>query len=207
VIGIADAVLSAPPRLGDVRVLALDGPSGSGKSTLAAAIATELAGRGTRVSLLPTDDLATWADPASWWLRVRDEVIEPLTRAGPGRYRRMDWVDGIPRPGGWVAVPVPEVLILEGVTAGRRSVRPWLSQLVWVEVAGAARRLELAVGRDGEQIRAELGAWQRFEAGWFAVDRPDEAADWLLRGPGPERLTLHRPARPAPHCSGRSPRP
>jgi energy-coupling factor transporter ATP-binding protein EcfA2 len=85
------ALLAAPPRLGAVRVLAIDGPSGSGKSTLAAALVGELAELGRSVRTVPTDHFATWDDPVSWWPRLVDGVLAPLRAGQPGRYRMMDW--------------------------------------------------------------------------------------------------------------------
>ena len=117
-------VLAASARLGAVRLVAIDGPSGSGKSTLAAGLVTALAGRGVRAAVVPTDHFATWADPVSWWPRLVDERADA---AEPGRDRALsahDWSGGTPRPGDEVEVAVPEVLVVEGVSAGRRSVRP-----------------------------------------------------------------------------------
>jgi hypothetical protein len=124
-----------------------------------------------------TDHFATWADPVSWWPRLVDGVLDPLRRGEPGRYRRMDWSGEVPRLGDEVAVAVPDVLIVEGVSAGRWSVRPWLNFLTWVDLPDPAARLERAVARDGEHHRAALLAWQRFEIGWFAVDDTAAAAD------------------------------
>ncbi|GAB3504265.1 uridine kinase family protein [Amycolatopsis cihanbeyliensis] len=174
--GPADAVLAAPPRLGPVRVLAIDGPSGSGKSTLAAAVRAELRARGVRVALVGTDDFATWTDPVSWWPRLAEGVLARLAEGEPARYRRMDWATGTPRLGDWVEVPVPEVLVLEGVSAGRASIRPSLSVLWWLPGPDPATRLERAVAREGEGSRGYLQDWQAFEKGWFVVDAPDETA-------------------------------
>jgi len=189
VLTVADAVLAAPPRLGDVRALAVDGPSGSGKSSFATRLAAELTGRGVRVCVLATDDIATWADPAGWWPRMVTGVLDPVRAGRAGRYRRTEWITGVPRPGGFVDVPVPEVLILEGVTSGRVSVRDRMSLLVWVEVTDPAVRLSSAVARDGPDSRADLENWQEFERGWFAVDTPEAVADIRLVGPRPELLT------------------
>jgi hypothetical protein len=170
------ALLAGPARLGRVRVLALDGPSGSGKSTLAAAVVAELRSRGRRTALVSTDEFATWADPVAWWPRLDDGVLTPLERGEPGRYRRTDWSTGIPRPGELVEVPAPDVLVLEGVSAGRASVRGRLTALHWVEFGAAEDRLARAVARDGVASRPELAQWQRFERGWFAVDGTRDAA-------------------------------
>lgn len=174
-----DEVLAAPPRLGTVRLVAIDGPSGSGKSVLADRLTAGLRAAGVRTALVPTDDFATWTDPVSWWPRLVDGVLTPLRAGRPGRYRRNDWTGGVPRPGPVVTVAVPAVLIVEGVSSGRRSIRDRLSALVWCELPGPAARLARAVARDGEVNRDFLRAWQEFETGWFAVDGTREAATIL----------------------------
>ena len=161
-----------PPRLGRTTLVAIDGPSGSGKSTLADELAAELG-----AVIIRTDDFATWDDPVAWWPRLRDGVLEPLAAGRPGAYTRTEWINGEPRPGAVITVNPPKVLLLEGVSAGRRSVRPLLSALVWCEVPDPAERLARAVARDGEGSRAPLTAWQRFEDGWFSVDGTKAAAD------------------------------
>ena len=174
---VLDAILAAPPRLGAVRLVAIDGPSGSGKSTLASAITAEL---GAGVVVVPTDHFATWTDPVSWWPRLVEGVLTPLARGDAGRYQRTDWSGGTPRPGEWVDVGRPAVLVVEGVSSGRRSVRPELSALVWVELAPAAARLERSVARDGASTRPDFVRWQAFELGWFAVDGTKAAADIVI---------------------------
>jgi uridine kinase len=173
-------VLRAKPRLGDVRMLAIDGPSGAGKSTLAAAVREELSAHGTKVTLISTDDFATWDEPVAWWPRLENGVLEPLARGRPGGYRRMDWTTGSPRLGAEITVPVPDVLVLEGVSAGRASVRSRLSWLCFLCGPPEDERLKRSVGRDGEESRDQLRAWQRFERGWFAVDQTNRHADSSL---------------------------
>lgn len=162
------ATLEAPPRLGGVRVVAVDGPSGSGKSTFA----RELVGSHPGCALVCTDAFATWDDPVAWWPRLESGVLEPLRNGRPGRYQQTEWPGGVPRLGGWVTVEVPEILVIEGVSAGRKAVQDRLSCLVWVDFPGASARLARAVARDGERSRPHLLSWQQFEAGWFAVDEP-----------------------------------
>jgi hypothetical protein len=165
-------IWAAPPKLGRTRLVAVDGPSGSGKSVFAAALRAEL-----DATLISTDDFATWTDPVSWWPRLVAGVLDPIADGRPGRYRRTEWTDGRPHPGAYVDVPVPGVLLVEGVSAGRRSVRPRLSYLIWCEHPDPAERLARAVARDGETSRAPLVSWQAFESGWFAVDGTKAAAD------------------------------
>jgi hypothetical protein len=163
-------------------MIAVDGPSGSGKSVLADALVADLQQAGFRTALVSTDDFATWDEPVSWWPRLVDGVLVPLANGRPGGYQRVEWINGIPHPGAMITVPVPEVLLLEGVSAGRRSIRAQLSRLIWCELSDPNERLERAVARDGEACREPLRAWQRFEQGWFAVDNPRAAADVIVSG-------------------------
>ncbi|MGQ0842287.1 uridine kinase family protein [Actinokineospora sp.] len=131
-------------------------------------------------ALVPTDHFATWTDPVAWWPRLVDGVLTPLAAGRPGRYQAVAWSDGTPRLGEWITVEVPDVLVLEGVSAGRRSIEPLLSALAWVELPEPAVRLARAVARDGEACRAELVRWQAFETGWFAVDGTRDRASVTL---------------------------
>jgi uridine kinase len=165
--------------------VAVDGPSGSGKSTVARELVAALAAEGVRAGMVKTDHFATWTDPVSWWPLLVTGVLEPLGDGRPGRYRKMSWEGGGPEWDDPVEVPVPDVLVVEGVSAGRASVRPLLTLLVWVDLPDAAVRLDRAVARDGERFRAAFVGWQRFERGWFAVDGTRAAADIRIpRSPG-----------------------
>lgn len=174
---VAARVLKAPACLGTVRLVAVDGPSGSGKSTFADALIACLRADGVVTALVRTDDFATWDEPVQWWPRLVEGVIEPLRRGEPGGYRRVEWPGGRPVLGAQVAVDVPEVLVLEGVSAARRSLGPLVSLTIWVEQADAVRRLEQAVARDGPASRPHLVRWQEFERGWFAADGAERRAD------------------------------
>ncbi|WP_433267357.1 uridine kinase family protein [Actinosynnema sp. CS-041913] len=158
-----------------MRLIAVDGPSGSGKSTYAASLAVELG-----ATVVPTDHFATWTDPVSWWPRLVAEVLEPLWAGRVARYRRMDWSEGWPRLGDPVTVAPPAVLVIEGVSAARRSIADRLDEAVWVELPDERTRLERAVARDGEGSRAHLVRWQAFERGWFAVDGTRARADRVV---------------------------
>lgn len=168
-------ILARPPLLGPVRLVAIDGPSGSGKSVFADQLVEDLG-----ATLVRTDDFATWDDPVSWWPRLVTGVLEPLSEGRPGRYRRTEWTDGRPHPGDHVDVPVPDTLVIEGVSAGRHSIRSRLSSLLWCELADSAERLDRAVARDGVTARKHLVTWQYFERGWFAVDGTRDCADYLI---------------------------
>jgi uridine kinase len=173
----ARLLLHREPLLGSVRLGVVDGPSGSGKSTFAAAWATALQAVGSTVTVFSSDLLATWDDPFGWWERFDAGVLKPLAGGAPGRIQLTDWSTGQPTPGGWMAVPPAEVLILEGVSCGRSAFRDRISLLVWLAVPDRRERLERAVARDGESSRAQLAAWQDAEGAFFEVDRTADRAD------------------------------
>jgi hypothetical protein len=110
--GLVGLISAAEPRCGRVRVVAVDGGAAAGKSSLAAALAERLGG----ATVLPTDALLDgWPGQFSFWSRLRAGVLEPLAAGRPGSYQRYDW--HAMRLAETVPVPVPSVLLVEGVSA------------------------------------------------------------------------------------------
>jgi len=178
---LAAEILARPAGLGAVRVVAVDGPAGSGKTTFAARVATAVRAEGAGTAEVHTDELLDgWGDLVTFWPRLEEWVLGPLRRGVAGSYRRYDWYTGGFEQR-WRPVPVPDVLILEGVSSGRAAIRPELAMLVWVW-APPGLRLTRCLERDGEAIRPELLAWMGAEAAHFGVDRPAEHADVLVAG-------------------------
>ncbi|HKT03571.1 MAG TPA: hypothetical protein VJT31_28920 [Rugosimonospora sp.] len=180
---LATEVLRRPARLGPVRLVAVDGGTGAGKTTFAGRLVRALARAGTRTGLVHTDDLLDgWDDQFTFWPRLRSGVLDPLARGEPGSYRRYDWVAGAFAEE--VAVPVPDVLVLEGVSVARADVRPRLTLAVFV-TAAPGLRLSRAVARDGAAIEPELGRWMVAEDGHFAREATEEWVDALIDGGSP----------------------
>jgi hypothetical protein len=178
---LAHRVLAAPPRLGPVRLVAVDGPAGSGKTTFAARLARALGAAAAPVEVVHSDDLLEgWADLLSFWPRLGDWVLDPLRRGEPGAYRLYDW--HAHRFGDdWRAVPVPNVLVIEGVTTARRQIRPELSLSVFVR-AEPELRLARGIARDGAALRAEWLRWMAAEDAHFADDQTATAVDLVVDG-------------------------
>lgn len=142
---LVELIDAAEPRCGQVRVVAVDGGAAAGKSSLAA----DLAGRLSGAVVLATDALLDgWAGQFSFWTRLRRDVLTPLAAGRPGSYRRYDW--HAMRFAETVAVPVPRVLLVEGVSAitacaGRLSVAIFLDvprevrEHRWIERDGPMR--------------------------------------------------------------------
>jgi uridine kinase len=178
---LAEEILARPARLGSVRLVAVDGPAGAGKTRFAERLAAAVGASGARVALVHTDDLLDgWGDLVTFWPRLAEWILDPLRHGAAGAYRRYDWVAG-GFEARWRPVPVPDVLILEGVSAGRTEIRPELTMLVWVW-APPELRLDRVLARDGADIRSELLAWMGAEAAHFAVDRPADHADVRVSG-------------------------
>jgi uridine kinase len=180
---LAGCALAARPRLGRVRLVAVDGPAGSGKTTLARRLADELVARGRDATVLHLDDLYEgWTGlEGGLWPRLTAQVLEPLRRGLPGRYQRYDWVAGA--FDGWVDVPVPDVLVLEGCGSARREAAPFVVLTAWVE-ASPEVRLARGLARDGEAARPHWERWMRDEAAHFDRERTAERADFRLDGFG-----------------------
>ncbi|WP_240204425.1 uridine kinase family protein [Streptomyces actuosus] len=165
---------SLPPSLGPVRLVGVDGHAGSGKSTFAARLARALGG----APVLRLDDIACHDELFAWTERLREQVIEPLAHARTAHYTPYDWHERrftAPLP-----LPPAPVILVEGVGAGRRAVRPHLAHLLWMEMPPTqawARGRE----RDGAEQREFWAAWVRAERRHFTEDPSRPYADLLVR--------------------------
>src|SRR5579859_3823755 len=120
------------PSCGPTRLLAVDGYAGSGKTTFAALLADALGGA-DRAPVVHLDDLATHEEFFDWTGRLRAEVLAPLAEGRPVRHRVYDWERA--RFDAVRELPAaPPFLVLEGVGAGRRAVRPRLAALLWMDL-------------------------------------------------------------------------
>ena len=180
--GLAELILSRTPRLGPVRLVAIDGPSGAGKSRFAERLGVRLS-----APVVHTDDLLEgWDDQFTFWTRLEERVLEPLRHGRPARYRRYDW-----RLGAFAGPPVrvepAGVVLLDGVSSARRAIRPELSGAVFV-TAPPELRLARAMARDGSRdlaYRAYLERWRHAEDVHFAEDGTAAQADLLVDGAAP----------------------
>ncbi|MFF6981744.1 uridine kinase [Streptomyces sp. NPDC008343] len=170
-----------PPSCGPVRLIAVDGHAGSGKSTFAGQLARALGD----APVLRLDDVASHDELFEWTERLLSQVIEPLARGGTAHCTPYDWRArrfGPPR-----ALPPAPVMLVEGVGAGRRALRPYLAQLLWMELP---REVSWARGRarDGEEQREFWDGWVGAEQKHFTEDPSRPFADLLVlqRGKGYE---------------------
>ncbi|MEU0308264.1 uridine kinase family protein [Streptomyces cyaneofuscatus] len=170
----ADTLRSLPASCGPVRLVAVDGHAGSGKSTFAGRLAEALGG----APVLHLDDLATHEELFGWVGRLRDQVLLPLARGESARYAPYDWTERRFGPARTLE-PAPVVLV-EGVGAGRREVRPWLAALCWMELEREAS-WGRGRARDGAGLTEFWDGWTAAEEAHFADDPSRPYADVLVR--------------------------
>jgi uridine kinase len=175
VAALAARVRDAEPRLGLVRLVAVDGPAGSGKTTLAGLLAEGARAAGLDAATVHLDDLYEgWTGLDGVWERLDRWVLRPLAQGRPGRYRRYDWSSGAWAE--WHDVPLPEVLVVEGCGAAQRAVDDHAVLRVWLE-AGADARLARGLARDGEGHREDWLSWMVAEEAHFAREHTRDRAD------------------------------
>ncbi|BCB81941.1 hypothetical protein GCM10022251_52020 [Phytohabitans flavus] len=173
---IAREVWARSPRLGETRLVAVDGPSGAGKTSFAAWLADAI-GPGTPV--VHTDDLLDgWDDLVTFWPRLEAWVLAPLREGRAGRYRRYDW-DAGRFSLKWTEVPAAPVVVLEGVTAARAKIRPELILSVFL-TAPLVERIRRTDRRDGGTLSSYLVKWRRDEEAHFAADATAHHADLVV---------------------------
>jgi uridine kinase len=171
---LASRLRRLPPSCGPVRLIGVDGHAGSGKSTFAGQLARAL----DDAPVLHLDDIASHDELFEWTGRLLTQVIEPLGRGERARYTPYDWsarTFGAPHS----LRPAP-VILVEGVGAGRRALRPHLARLLWMELPpedswARGRR------RDGVEQREFWAGWVRAERQHFAEDPSRPFADLLVR--------------------------
>ncbi|GGW51083.1 hypothetical protein GCM10010503_30140 [Streptomyces lucensis JCM 4490] len=141
----------------------MDGHAGSGKSTFAGRLAAALGG----APVLHLDDIASHDRLFAWTDRLMTQVVHPLARGEDALYTPYDWrarTFGAPCP-----LPAGPVVLIEGVGAGRRALRPYLARLLWMELppedSWARGR-----GRDGAEQHAFWDGWVEAERAHFAAD-------------------------------------
>lgn len=184
---VAREIHAAPPRLGDVRMVTIDGPSGSGKSLFARRLASALSTRGS-VSLVEIEALYEGWTLDGAWQRLLDWVLEPVATGWGGGFHPYDWDTRSWSPG-WYPVPVADVLVVEGCGSAPLAAEGFVSYQVWIE-ASPEVALARGLARPGVDLDRHLRAWQQLEARHFAEQGTRRRADLLVDGDPPRPLTF-----------------
>ncbi|MFD9218354.1 uridine kinase [Streptomyces sp. NPDC087659] len=170
----AAGLRALPPSCGPVRLIAVDGHAGSGKSTFAGRLAEALGG----APVLRLDDIATHDELFAWTGRLAEQVIGPWSRGESALYHPYDW--NLRRFGEPRSLPAAPVVLVEGVGAGRRALRPRLARLLWME-RGPEESWARGRHRDGPGLSGFWDGWTAAERRHFADDPSRPFADTLVR--------------------------
>ena len=176
---------SKPPKVGQVKFIAIDGHGGSGKSTLANLIAQKL-----KAEIIHTDDFAAWNNPFNWWPLVIQKVFKPIKEGSRIlNYTRSKWWENH-NPEPVVDQQVTEIMILEGVSSLRKEFRNYISLGIYVDAPRdlcLKRGIEKDTGTDksAEELTKIWNEWVDEEDEYFERDNPKSYADIVIDGTRP----------------------
>ena len=133
-------------------LILIDGSAGSGKTTLAEKLVDRL-----NANLVHTDDISWCADPIHWDGEMLDGIINPWFNGRNVAYRPTGWVKEN-RPGS-IEVDPDRALIIEGMGAGRKTLRAIATYSIWVDTDPAIARArvvqrDLAHGENGGTVES-----------------------------------------------------
>lgn len=176
---LAAEIHTRPARLGDARLVTVDGPSGSGKTTFARRLVAALSTRGS-VALVEIEKLYQGWTLDRAWQRLDDYVLEPVGAGWVGGFHPYDWARQSWSPC-WCAVPISQVLVVEGCGSSPRAADSLTSLQIWIE---AAPQVALARGlaRKGVDLDRRLRAWKRLEAAYYAQEDTRNRANLRVDG-------------------------
>lgn len=173
-----EEVLASLKSLATPAIITIDGPAGAGKTTLAEILKSELRQIKVSVEIIHMDDLYDgWVNALGSKLAraLEDiiaqseskEIIHPIFNWVEGRYTRVR------------SIPKPQVLILEGVGAGRSEIREKVDLSIWVEIEPELG-IRRAIERDGDEIAPYMPKWSENQSHHFAEHHTLENASFTL---------------------------
>jgi len=168
-------------------IVAVDGRSAGGKTTTAERLRAAARERGLTSTVAHTDDIAWHHSFFDWADLLVEGVLEPLRRGEDVSCTPPGWVSH--GRSGALQVPVCDLVLVEGVGAGRREVAEFLDGVVWVASdldeamrRGLDRDVASGVNGDREQATAFWHEWMAQELPFQADQRTWERATLVLAG-------------------------
>jgi uridine kinase len=177
---ILDRIEKSEPKSPNTKTISIDGPAGSGKTTLARRIAESFSIG--PVATIHMDDLYNgWEDALTIQLSrtLTQQILTPISQGKSFSYRKYDWLKG--GFGNFISVPLPSLLILEGVGSGQKVTRKFTDEALWIEV-GSEVGLQRVLNRDGNYLETEMRLWQLREQEHFKIENTRDCATIRIDG-------------------------
>lgn len=177
---ILERIAKSEQKSPSTRTISIDGPAGSGKTTLARRIAESFSSG--PVATIHMDDLYNgWEDALTVQLSrtLTNQILSPISQGKAFSYRKYDWLKrGF---GEFISVPLPALLILEGVGSGQKVTRKYTDEAIWIEVASEVG-LQRVLNRDGDYLETEMRVWQLREQEHFLKENTRDCATIRVDG-------------------------
>jgi uridine kinase len=161
-------------------LITIDGVAGSGKTTLAQFMSQEFRHHSS-VQVVHMDDLYEgWEDPLGTELSGKlQKIAEAHNNRLPLKTTMYDWESS--RAGAALEILPVELLILEGVGSGQRSIREFVEKKIWIDLEPLLG-LGRVLSRDGDAIAEKMLRFMDEQRAHFAQEGTREAADIHLNG-------------------------
>jgi len=159
-------------------IIGIDGVAGSGKTTLSLNLQRDLGNS----QIIHMDDLYEgWSDPLSAALseRVVKQILEPITSNESATYDRFNWSKQLFDE--QIKIVPSKYVILEGVGAGQKCFRNYLTNLIWVS-CDPKTGFERVLARDGQHLRNQMIIFLKDQNKHFSAELTDKAADYTISG-------------------------
>ena len=159
-------------------IIAIDGPAGAGKTTLAHEIFLALSPK-MSVSVIHMDDLYNGWDSALGedLTSVLQYLAAQHRNISAAEIRRYNWTTS--SFGESETIEPADLLILEGVGSGDKSLQDELAALIWIDIDPEIGVMRV-IARDGYQVEDEMKKWLGTQQEYFSQHSTREKADFIL---------------------------
>jgi uridine kinase len=125
------------------------------------------------------DDLYNGWDKAlsSELTELLNYIAQAHSQSQPISLSKFNWAESAFSPA--EAIDDAQLIILEGVGSGQGAIREYLSALIWIDI-DESKGLSRVLERDGEGIRIQMQKWLMTQEQHFALEKTENAADFVL---------------------------